>query len=295
MRKLVTCFIFSVLLTATIAAQPNLSKALSIATPESAGMSADRLKRIDTMLNGWIERGRTNGAVALLLRDGKIVYHKAFGYDDLEKKQPLQTNNIFRIASQTKAITSVAMMILYEEGKVLLDDPVSRYIPEFAKPVVLDKFNAEDSSFTTVPAKGEVTIRQLLTHTSGIGYAQIGSKESNAIYAKANITSGIGTEGGHSLATDMRKLGKLPLMHQPGEKWTYGLNTDLLGYLVEVISGKSLDQFFQTKIFEPLGMKDTYFNVPVAKQSRVVTLYQEVFGKLVKAPSSVNYNGVFLI
>ena len=135
-------------------------------------------------------------------------------------------------------------MVLYEEGKLLLDDPVSRYIPEFAKPVVLDKFNAEDSSFTTTPAKSEVTIRQLLTHTSGIGYAQIGTRESNAIYAKANITSGIGTEGGHSLATDMKKLGKLPLLHQPGEKWTYGLNTDLLGYLVEVVSGMSLNQFF---------------------------------------------------
>ena len=294
MQKLFIYLLF-LLIVSTTNAQTKPSKLLQLSMPEAAGMSADRLKRIDTMLNGWIDRGRTNGAVALLLRDGKIVYHKAFGFDDEEKKRPLLKDHIFRIASQTKAITSVAIMILFEEGKLLLDDPVSRYIPEFAKPVVLDKFNAEDSSFTTVPAKSEVTIRQLLTHTSGIGYAQIGSKESIAIYSKANITSGIGAEDGHSLATDMKKLGKLPLMHQPGEKFTYGLNTDLLGYLVEVISGMNLDQFFRTKIFEPLGMKDTYFNVPAAKHNKVVTLYQETGGKLARAKPVVNHNGVFLI
>ena len=225
------------------------------------------------MINGWVSRGRTTGAVALLLRNGKMVYHKAFGFDDEGKNAPMKTDHIFRIASQTKAVTSVAIMMLYEEGKLLLDDPVSSYIPEFAKQGVLDKFNPEDSSFTTVPAKSEVTIRQLLTHTSGISYAQIGTKEAIAIYAKANLVAGLGPEAGHSLSTDMKKLGKLPLMHQPGEKFTYGLNTDLLGYLVEIISGISLDQFFRTRIFEPLGMNDTYFNVPPAKQSRVVTLY----------------------
>jgi CubicO group peptidase (beta-lactamase class C family) len=294
MRKYFIYLLFLFLASGAVA-QTKVSKPLQSAIPEAAGMSTERLKRIDTMLNGWVNRGRTNGAVALLIRDGKIIYHKAFGFDDEEKKMQLQTDHIFRIASQTKAITSVAVMILYEEGKLLLDDPVSRYIPEFAKPVVLDKFNAEDSSYTTVPAKSEVTIRQLLTHTSGVGYAQIGSKESNAIYGKANITAGIGTETGHSLATDMKKLGKLPLMHQPGEKWTYGLNSDLLGYLVEVISGMSLDQFFRTRIFEPLGMKDSYFNVPSSKQHRVATLYQEIFGKLAKAQPVVNYNGVFMI
>lgn len=276
-------------------AQTKVSKALQPARPENAFMSSERLQRIDTMINGWINRGRTNGAVALLIRDGKIVYHKAFGFDDEEKKVPLKADHIFRIASQTKAITSAAIMILFEEGKFLLDDPVSRYIPEFARPAVLDKFNAEDSSFTTVPAKSEITIRQLLTHTSGIGYAQIGNREANAIYAKANITSGIGPEPGHSLAIDMKKLGKLPLMHQPGEKWTYGLNTDLLGYLIEVVSGMSLDQFFKTRIFEPLGMKDTYFNVPSSKHKRAATLYQETTGKLARVNSIIPFNGSFFI
>lgn len=291
MRKL-TALSFLLVIVVLASAQTKTAT-LQPALPETAGMSAERLKRIDTMLTGWVERGRTNGVVALIARKGKIVYHKAFGFDDVGKKDPVRTDDIYRIASQTKAITSVAAMMLYEEGKFLLDDPVSRYIPEFAKPVVLDKFNAADSTYTTVPAKSEITIRQLLTHTSGIGYAQIGSKEASAIYAKAGITAGIGNENGHQLATDMRKLGKLPLLHQPGERWTYGLNTDLLGYLVEVLSGTTLDEFFRKRIFEPLGMKDTYFNVPPAKQSRVVNLFMEENGKLQKAPASTNWNGVF--
>lgn len=215
--------------------------------PEAAGFSSERLKRIDNNIMKWVSDGHTTGAVALILRNGKIVYHKAFGYDDLEKTKPMRTDNIFRIASQTKAITSVAVMMLYEEGKFLLDDPVSRYIPEFAKQQVLDSFIAKDSSYTIVPAKTEVTIRQLLTHTSGVGYAQIGSKEANAIFAKGGISSGIGVEEGRLLATDIKKLAKLPLMHQPGERFTYGLNTDVLGYLVEVTSGMSLDEFFRKK------------------------------------------------
>ena len=295
MRKLFSTLSLAMFFCTTIVAQTKPAKMLQPAAPEAAGMSAERLKRIDTMLNGWIDRSRTNGAVALLLRNGKIVYHKAFGYDDEAKKVPMRTDHIFRIASQTKAVTSVAIMMLYEEGKLLLDDPISRYIPEFAKPVVLDRFNAADSSYTTVPAKSEITIRHLLTHTSGIGYAQIGSRESNAIYAKADLTAGIGAGPEHVLGPDMKKLAKLPLMHGPGERWTYGLNTDLLGYLVEVLSGTTLDQFFRTRIFEPLGMKDTYFNVPAEKQARVVTLYQEAGGKLAKAKPAVNVNGNFLI
>ncbi|MBC7873251.1 MAG: beta-lactamase family protein [Ferruginibacter sp.] len=265
---------------------------LQPAKPESAGFSNERLQRIDDNINKWIADGRLNGSVALIIRNGKIIYHKAFGYDDPEKTKPVRTDNIFRIASQTKAITSAAIMILYEEGKFLLDDPLSRYIPEFAKQQVLDKFDEKDSSYTTVPAKSEVTIRQLLTHTSGISYAQIGSKESNAIFAKANITAGIGVEKGRILAVDMKRTGKMPLAHQPGEKFTYGLNTDVLGYLVEVISGMSLDQFFRQRIFEPLGMTDTWFYLPASKQNRLVTLYEEVDKKLVKR-TEVKQNGIF--
>lgn len=268
---------------------------LQPAKPESAGFSSERLKRIDANINDWINKGRLNGCVALIIRNGKIVYHKGFGYDDAEKTKPIRTDNIYRIASQTKAITSTAIMMLYEEGKFLLDDPISKYIPEFAKQQVLDKFNPADSSYTTVPAKTEVTIRQLLTHTSGIAYAQIGSKEANAIFAKTTITAGIGVPVGKILADDMKKLGKMPLMHQPGEKFTYGLNTDELGYLVEIISGMPLDKFFRTRILDPLGMNDTWFYLPQSKQNRLVTLYEETDGMLAPAKPVTEQNGVFLI
>ncbi|HYC28571.1 MAG TPA: serine hydrolase domain-containing protein, partial [Chitinophagaceae bacterium] len=268
MKKL---FLFSIALCllSSLSAQ-----VLKESAPESAGFSAERLSRIDKWVNEYIDKGSINGSVAMIIRDGKIVYYKAFGYDDVATKKPMQRDAIFRIASQTKAITSVAVMMLYEEGKFLLDDPISLYIPEFKNPRVLDKFNAADTTYTTVPANREVTIRDLLTHTSGIGYAQIGSPQANAIYYKAGVVGGIGIEG-MNLGDKIKILGKQPLLHQPGEKWTYGLNTDVLGYLVEVISGMSLDQFLRKRIFEPLGMKDTYFFLPKEKQGRLVMLYAE--------------------
>ena len=267
---------------------------LQTSAPETAGVSGERLKRIDNNFKDWLSDGRLNGAEALIVRNGRIVYHKAFGYDDLEKKRPMKTDMIYRIASQTKAVTSVAIMILYEEGKFLLDDAVSKYIPEFEKQQVLNVFNETDSSYTTTPAKREVTIRELLTHTSGIGYAQIGSKEANAIYAKSNIPVGLGVEEGRTIGPEVKKLAKLPLMHQPGEKFTYGLNTDVLGYLVEVLSGKSLAAFFQERIFDPLGMKDTYFYLPASKHNRLVQIYQEKEKKLT-AQTEVSQNGKLIL
>ena len=263
------------------------SKSFVTAVTESAGFSSERLKRLDKALNDWVRDGWMPGAVAFIARDGKIVYHKAVGVNDLDTKTPMQKDAIFRIASQTKAITSVAIMMLYEEGKLLLQDRVSKYIPSFKQPTVLDKFNPQDSSYTTIPATREITIRDLLTHTSGIGYAQIGSKEANAIYAKNKITAGLGVTD-ESLLTAMTRLGKLPLMHQPGQKFTYGLNTDLLGCLVEVISGMDLNTFFTTRIFQPLGMKDTYFLIPAQKSGRLVTIYTEdSVGKLAKADAKL--------
>lgn len=292
MKQVFTVILSSLVILSQAQVKTN-SKPLQAARPEAAGMSSQRLNRIDSNLSQWVREGKTNGVVALIVRDGKIVYNKAFGYDDPAKKIPMRTDHIFRIASQTKAITSVAVMMLYEEGKFLLDDPIARYIPEFAGQQVLDSFIARDSSYTTVPAKSPVTIRQLLMHTSGIGYAQIGSREANAIYAKNGVMAGLGVEEGRLLADDMKKVGKLPLMHQPGTRWTYGLNTDVLGYLVEVFSGMSLDQFFRTRIFEPLGMKDTYFYLPASKHNRLASLYLEENGKLVKAENEINQNGVF--
>src|SRR5215210_3816355 len=257
------------------------------AKPEASGFSAARLRRIDANLNDWVNKGWMNGAVGLIIRNGKLVYYKSAGFNDLETKSPMQKDGIFRIASQTKAITSVAVMMLYEEGKFLLDDTVSKFIPAFSYQTVLDKFNEADSTYSTVPAKRQVTIRDLLTHTSGLGYAQIGSNEAKAIYAKNNITAGLDVHDG-KLSDAMKRLGRLPLMHQPGEKWTYGLNVDLLGYLVEIWSGMSLDSFFRQRIFEPLGMNDTYFNVPQEKANRLVNLYSEdSTGRIMKQAGKV--------
>ena len=176
MRQIVSTLAFLLITTVTFSQRthPVLTTA---ATPEAGGFSAKRLTRIDTVLKEYVDKGRMNGAVAMIVHDGKIVYYKNFGYNDLETKAPLQKDAIFRIASQTKAITSVAVMMLYEEGKFMLDDPISNFIPEFRNPKVLDKYNKADTTYTTIPAKREITIRDLLTHTSGLGYAQIGTTE----------------------------------------------------------------------------------------------------------------------
>jgi len=253
---------------------------------EDAGLSTQRLARIDGLVESYLRQQFIPGAVVLIIRNGKVAYHKAYGHKNISTKTPLQKNDIFRIASQTKAITSLAVMMLFEEGKFLLDDPISKYIPEFASPKVLATFQQKDSSYTSEPARNEITIRHLLTHTSGIDYAAIGSAEFKAIYAKAGIPSGIGNHR-ELLGEKMRVLGTLPLKHNPGERWTYGLNTDVLGYLVEVLSGLSFDEFLRTRIFDPIGMKDTYFYLPKNKHDRLVALYESIDGKTVPIQSKV--------
>ncbi|HYE53348.1 MAG TPA: serine hydrolase domain-containing protein [Chitinophagaceae bacterium] len=288
-------FLFAIaclLVQATISQPKQIFPTIKESSPEAGGFSAERLARIDKVVNEYVNNQWFNGGVALIVRNGKIVYYKAFGYDDLTTKKPMQRDAIFRIASQTKAITSVAVMMLYEEGKLMLEDPISKYIPEFKNPKVVDKYNAADTTYTTVPAKREVTIRDLLTHTSGIGYAQIGTAQQNAIYYKAGVIGGIGVDN-VVLGDKMKILGRLPLFHQPGERWTYGLNTDVLGYLVEVVSGMNLDQFFRQRIFEPLGMNDTYFYLPKEKHQRLVNLYTEdtATRKAVKMSEVFSLNG----
>lgn len=240
----------------------------------AVGMDASRLRRIDGLIKQYIDQQWIAGATAIVVRNGQVVYHQAFGVADADSKRPQQKDDIFRIASQTKAITSVAVMILMEEGKLLLDDAVSKYIPAFANAQVIDKFNEADTTYTTVKARRAITIRDLLTHTSGIGYAQIGTPRAKAMYAKAGVGSQIGTPY-ESLESQVLKIAALPLEHQPGERFTYGLNTDVLGYLVQVVSGQSLADFFRQRIFEPLGMHDTWFYLPAAKQNRLVALHTE--------------------
>jgi CubicO group peptidase (beta-lactamase class C family) len=255
-------------------AQENKAFTLTPAPPEVAGFSSARLARLDSGMSDWVKNKWINGSVALIARHGKVVFYKSYGYNDLATHTPLPRDGIFRIASQTKAITTVAALMLWEEGKFSMDEPVFKYIPSFAHEGVLATFNPADSSFTTVPAKRPITIHDLFTHTSGLGYPAIGTPEANAIYAKAYVTGGVGVKG-QKLSDAMIRLGGLPLLFQPGEKWMYGLNTDVLGYLVEIWSGMSLEEFFAKRIFAPLGMKDTYFNLPAEKGPRLVNFFQE--------------------
>jgi CubicO group peptidase (beta-lactamase class C family) len=248
------------------------SKVLTESAPAAGGFSATRLMRLDSAMKAWVRQKWVNGSAVLIARQGKIVFYKAEGYNDMETKAPLDKNGIFRIASQTKAVTVTAVMMLWEEGMFSLDDPVSKYIPSFANEQVLATFNPKDTTYTTVPAKRPVTIRDLLTHTSGIGYPAIGTAAEKAIYAKNNMTGGVGTKG-QTLADAMTRLGKLPLFFQPGTDWKYGLNMDVLGYLVEKWSGMTLEDFFTRRIFKPLGMNDTYFNMPASKASRLVNFF----------------------
>jgi CubicO group peptidase (beta-lactamase class C family) len=251
--------------------------------------------RIDQLIQQYVDNQWIAGATAIVMKEGQIVYHKAFGSSNMATKERMRTDHIFRIASQTKAITSTAVMILLEEGKLLLDEPVEKYIPAFSKVAVLDKFNNADSSFTTKPVKGKITIRHLLTHTSGIGYAQIGSETYNAMAAKAGVFGQIGVPF-HSLEEQVNKIAAIPLEHQPGEKWTYGLNTDVLGRLVEVVSKQSLADFFRTRIFEPLGMKDTWFYLPSDKQKRLVALHgEDSLKKVTTMKEELDVNGTSLL
>ena len=280
--------LLSILLQTILLAQtPPVSKSNSF-VPAAAN-------RIDLLIQQYIDNQWIAGATAIVMKDGQIVYHKAFGSSNLATKEKMRTDHIFRIASQTKAITSTAVMILLEEGKLLLEEPVEKYIPAFSKVAVLDKFNTADSSFTTKPVKGKITIRHLLTHTSGIGYAQIGSETYNAMAAKAGVFGQIGVPF-HSLEEQVNKIAGIPLEHQPGEKWTYGLNTDVLGRLVEVVSKQSLADFFRTRIFEPLGMKDTWFYIPSYKQNRLVALHgEDSLKKVTTMKEELDVNGTSLL
>jgi len=262
------------------------SAALSAASPESVGMSAERLDRIDAMCNASIKDGDVPGIVALVARNGKIVFHEAYGNADNESGRSSQKDDIFRIASQSKAITSTAVMMLWEEGKFRLDDPVSRYIPEFKSPRVLKDFTYADTTFTAIPANKAITIRHLLSHTSGIGYGIIdGDERFQMMYNKAGITDLFTTEN-ITIEESVKKLAKLPLHHHPGEAFTYSEGLDVLGYFIEVISGMPFDEYLRTHLFDPLGMDDTWFYLPDSKADRLVTVQKKENGKWVPYPET---------
>ncbi|MBS1241554.1 MAG: beta-lactamase [Gemmatimonadetes bacterium] len=266
-------------LSSTAAAQ-NGHPLIPAAAPEEVGFSSARLSRIDSLVTDLVAQRKVPGAVVYIARHGKVAYYKAWGYRDLESREPLRRDDIFRMASQSKAIASLAVMMLWEEGRFGLDDPVSRYIPEFAQPTVLTTFNPADSSYTAEPAGREITIRQLLTHTSGLDYAAIGHDEFKAIYAKAGVPSGIGNDR-YTIGEKVKVLAKLPLRTKPGTEFNYSLGLDVLGYLVEVVSGMPFDRFLRTRIFDPLGMNDTWFYLPKDRAGRLVTLHDGESGTAV--------------
>ncbi len=233
-----------------------------------------RLNRIDTLVNDYLNKGWVKGAVTMVIKDGHVVQYKGYGFADAEAHRPMEKDELFRIASQTKAIVSVALMQLFEQGKFMLDEPIADFLPAFGKTRVLDKFTAADTSYTTVPINRPITFRDLFTHTSGLDYPSIGSKEMRAIYAKAGIPSGLGNIP-DNLRERIDALAALPLVHQPGERWTYSLGIDVIGCLVEEISGMTLENYLDAHLFRPLGMKDTYFNVPASKAGRLAAVYTE--------------------
>jgi CubicO group peptidase (beta-lactamase class C family) len=248
---------------------PLLAESLPRVQPDSVGVSQERLKRIDTVLAEHIAQKKIAGAVTLLARRGQLAYLKAHGMADLEANRAMQVDTMFRIASMTKPITSLAVMMLYEEGKFLLTDPVYLYLPEFKEMKVLPP---EDSaSSEPVPAKRPITIRHLLTHTSGLTYHW--NKRVGAAYGDAGITHGILADPS-TIGEKMKILATLPLVYHPGERFEYGMSIDVLGRLVEVTSGMTLDAFFTKRIFEPLGMPDTHFFPPEAKRPRLAAVYE---------------------
>ena len=234
------------------------------------GFNKDRLNSIESGFQELISKEQIPGAVALVVRNGKVVFEKAFGISDPKTNRAYKIDDIFRIASMSKAITSTAAMILYEQGKFNLDDPISKWIPAFKNMTVLSSYNAKDTTYTSVPAVKPITVRQLFTHTSGLSYGRIsGDVRFHAISAKAGITE-LYTTDKVSLAENINKLASIPLVSQPGEKYNYAMGLDVLGYLIELWSGQKFDVFLKENLFQPLGMKDACFYLPEAKTDRLV-------------------------
>ena len=263
---------------------------LPTAKPESVGLSSERLDRITTVVQHNIDDKRIAGAVTLVVRHGKVAWFKAQGSMDREAGKPMTTDAMFRICSMTKPITTVAAMMLYEQGKFLLEDPVSKYLPEFKNPKVLVK-PAMGEPYT-IPATREITIRDLLRHTSGITYQW--NADLGPMYEKADVASGLLQYDG-TIGDSVKRLAGLPLLFNPGDRWEYSLGVDVVGRLVEVLSGEPLDQYFQTHIFAPVGMRDTYFYVPENKQARLAAAYTYYPDKgLQRFPDTPIHEGPFV-
>jgi CubicO group peptidase (beta-lactamase class C family) len=290
MKSFVTWLVVATIVTTAVALTAQ-STTPRTAVAAKAGLAADRVARIDRALQRYVDENRIAGIVALVLRDGQPVYEKAVGWSDKEAGRRMTTDTIFRIASQSKAITSAAVLSLVEEGKLTLNDPVSRVIPQFAKTTVA-------TGGSVVPAKRPITIRDLLTHTAGISYGIEPAIASQYEAKGLGPAAGFGwytADKDESVCATMERLATLPFVAQPGEQWVYGYNTDVLGCVVERASGMPLDAFIKTRITEPLRMTDTQFFLPAAQRDRLAAVYASGDDGLIKrAPDGPRGQGNYV-
>jgi CubicO group peptidase (beta-lactamase class C family) len=293
MKSAMLCRLGNVLIALALAG-PLAAQSLPLGNPATLGFSPARLARIDRVMQQAVDSGRVAGVVTLIARHGKLAYLRAFGSADREAGRRMTTDALFRIASQTKAITSVAVMMLVEEGRLGLNDPVSRYLPSFAGSTVATK---TDTGVVILPAAQPITIRDLLTHTAGISYG------TDALIAEQYRAAGLGPAAGwgwytadkdEPICVTMDRLGTLPKAAQPRRGFVYGYNTDILGCVVERISGEPLDHFFRSRIFAPLGMRDTDFFPPANAANRLAAVYAMTEG-LVRAPDGPMGQGDYLV
>ncbi|MFC3052416.1 serine hydrolase domain-containing protein [Kordiimonas pumila] len=245
-----------------------------------AGFDKATLDKMDAHFNGYVDSGKFSGYTSIVARKGQVVHANTYGMEDISGNEPMQPDSLFRIYSMTKPITGVALMMLYEEGKFKLDDPVSKYLPSFKNQRVFSGLT-EEGNIETVPARRATTIRDLLRHTGGLSYGVFSDTPVDMMYRDTGITTGLFAEGEEEstgtekpdLASLTNKLGGMPLLYQPGDAWVYSLGVDVQGRLIEVLSGQTLDVFFKERIFKPLDMKDTGFSVRSDQIDRFVEIY----------------------
>lgn len=260
-------------LPASVAAQSGLNNT------KSAGLIPERLEWISGAIQKSVDNNEIPGAVAILIKDGKVGYHRAFGYADLKSKTPMTTESIFRIASMSKLVTTVAALQLFERGHYQFNTPIDKFLPEFSEQKIMTGWDEEKNIFITKPAEKKILLRHLFTHTSGIVYP-IFSNYGRDGYLSAGITDAF-PNGTITLGENIQRLAGVPLAHEPGESYTYGMNMDVLGRLVEVVDGRPFAKYMREEIFEPLRMKDTGFSVPQDKWDRIVSVYTTMDNKLV--------------
>ncbi|GAB5604848.1 serine hydrolase domain-containing protein [Sideroxyarcus sp. TK5] len=290
-----------ILLTLALWMNPVAAEDIKTVRPEDVGLSSQRLEKIGDFIQSHIEEKKMAGAVVLIARRGKIAYFESFG--EADTGNPMQKDAMFRICSMTKPVVTLAILQLYEEGKLLLSDPVAKYIPEFSHPKVIEMLpEGSNPAFRLVPAKRDLTIKDLLTHTAGMPYPFATEwypkdrvlHQMHVLYEEAGISSGMyETEG--TIGDMVKRLARLPLASQPGEAFIYGMAADVSGYLVEVVSGQKLDDYVTEHIFKPLKMNDSYFFVPESKQDRLSAVWKSDWhGKLEKVTPGPHREGVYV-